>query len=339
MLNQLGDDWSWCEAMLPLVSRTFALCIRFLPDEVRRPVLLSYLLCRVADTLEDSPELPVSEKQRLLALFSGSLERVDIDLAPLKLAMTGREDPDARLTRRADMIVALLRREPQPVRAAVTPWVIEMCAGMSEFAARTTAATGVRSLRDEDELDRYCYFVAGTVGHLLTALFVAMRPRIKPRTAARLDALAEDFGSGLQLVNILADVARDHQRGVCYIPESVCRDAGVSAAQLLQPESRDRAQRALGGIAQRARQRLVRAREYCLVVPRTEYQLRLFCLVPYYLALRTLRALERDAHYPAPDQRIKIGRSAVYRTVAAARLCAASNRLLRAYAWRLELAV
>jgi farnesyl-diphosphate farnesyltransferase len=357
MSNQLAHDWLWCEGMLPQVSRTFALCIRFLPDEVHRPVLLSYLLCRVADTVEDAPELAVGDKQQLLALFARGLDDPGVDLGPLGLAMAGRQDPDARLTVGAARVTALLRQESAAVRAAVTPWVSEMCAGMSEFTAREVApaggsvapvaggprpvgeGAGVRSLRDEGELERYCYYVAGTVGHLLTALFAVLRPRIKPAVAARMDALAEDFGSGLQLVNILADVARDHQRGVCYIPESICREAGLSAAQLLNPELRDRARRALGQVAADARQRLARAREYCLLVPRAEYQLRLFCLVPYYLALRTLRALEHDAHWPTADQRVKIGRSAVYRTVTAARLCAASNRLLRAYAWRLELAV
>ena len=74
-------------------------------------------------------------------------------------------------------------------------------------------------------------------------------------------------------------------------------------------------------------------------MPRSEYQIRLFCVIPYYLALRTLRAVEADVGYPAAGQRIKVGRSAVYRTVAAARVCAASNHLLSVYAWRLGVAV
>ena len=336
-------DWAWCEAMLPQVSRTFALCIRFLPDDVRHPVLLSYLLCRVADTLEDAPELEPAAKQSLLALFARSLDDATIDLTPLAEATAARQDADARLTARAHVVTALLRRQPAAVQAQVVTWVREMCAGMAEFAARPgRPAAGeavLRSLQDESELDRYCYYVAGTVGHLLTAVFAAVRPRVTSAAAARMDELAEDFGAGLQLVNILADVARDRQRGVCYVPESVCREAGLAPADLLRPEMQGQARQALGFLVRKARQRLRHAREYCLLVPRSEYQLRLFCLIPYYLALRTLRALEQDEHYPAADQRVKIGRSAVYRTVTAARVCAASNRMLRVYAWRLELAV
>ncbi len=333
-------DWAWCETMLPQVSRTFALCIRFLPDDVRRSVLLSYLLCRIADTLEDAPELDPAVKQSLLALFAASLDDRAADLSPLATALGGRPDADARLVVGAPAVVAHLEALPPAVRDAVVPWVREMCRGMAEFAAASphplAGDATLRSLANEADLDRYCYFVAGTVGHLLTAVFAALRPRITPAAATRLDALAEDFGAGLQLVNILADVARDRQRGVCYVPESVCRAAGLAPGDLLRPELRPRAREALGRLVGRARERLRCAREYCLQVPRTEYQLRLFCLIPYYLALRTLRAMENDDRYPAAGQRVKVGRSAVYRTVTAARLCAASNRLLRAYAWRLE---
>ncbi len=329
--------WQWCEGMLPRVSRTFALCIRFLPEDVRRSVLLSYLLCRVADTVEDSPELAPDAKPVLLDLFAGSLEAPGSDLSAFAELFPERRDADARLTHRARLVVDLLHEQPPEVQAAVVPWVKEMCRGMAEFAGRELQPGGhLRSLQTEDDLDRYCYFVAGTVGHLLTALFVAQRPGISAEAGRRLDELAEDFGGGLQLVNILADVARDRQRGVNYVPEILCREEGLTAADLLSPDQHPKARAALARLIRRARQRLRRARDYCLIMPRTEYQLRLFCLVPYYLALRTLRALEQDSRYPEKGQRVKVGRSAVYRTVAAARVCAASNHLLRAYAWRLE---
>lgn len=340
MTVRFETPWQWCEVMLPRVSRTFALCIRFLPEEVRRPVLLSYLLCRVADTVEDAPELTPTRKRELLDLFAGALADPAVELTPLAGAMSERCDADAQVAARADLVVRLLHEQQPAIRRAVVPWVEEMCRGMAEFASSRPQVTedGVplRFLETEADLDRYCYFVAGTVGHLLTALFATLRPRITPQAATRLDALAEDFGAGLQLVNILVDVANDRQRGVSFVPETVCRAEGLVAADLLSPGQQLQARAALAQVAQRARQRLQKAREYCLIMPRTEYQLRLFCLVPYYLALRTLRALERDHLYPAVGQRVKVGRSVVYRTVAAARVCAASNHLLRAYAWRLE---
>lgn len=56
----------FCQEILPQVSRTFSLSIRFLPGNLGRSVLSAYLLCRIADTLEDDPVASVERKIRLL---------------------------------------------------------------------------------------------------------------------------------------------------------------------------------------------------------------------------------------------------------------------------------
>lgn len=338
-MTTLRADWTWCEAMLPAVSRTFALCIRFLPDDLRRSVTISYLLCRVADTVEDAPELSADTKADLLEQFAAALTDPGCSVIPVHRAFEGRPDPDARLAARAADVLSVFHAQPREVRQAVAPWVAEMCRGMAVFAAREPSSTSsgpIRCLHSERDLDRYCYYVAGTVGRLLTALFAAQRPQLTPATLRGLEARSEDFGAGLQLVNILADVARDHERGVCYVPEQWCRQAGVEVGGLMSSSGHPATRRLLGQLAERARFRLRAARDYVQLLPRGEYQLRLFCLVPYFLALRTLRALAADPTYPAMGQRVKVGRRVVYRTLAAAQVCAASNHLLRAYSRRLD---
>jgi farnesyl-diphosphate farnesyltransferase len=49
-----GQDRQTCAELLPSVSRTFALTIRVLPRPLRDPVTIAYLLCRIADLLEDA---------------------------------------------------------------------------------------------------------------------------------------------------------------------------------------------------------------------------------------------------------------------------------------------
>lgn len=343
-MSDSARRWAWCEATLPAVSRTFALCIRFLPDDLRRTVTLSYLLCRVADTVEDAADLAPARKAELLDRFAAALTDPGTDLQPLTCALADRHDPDALLVAQVDDVVLLLHELPSEQREAVVPWVSEMCRGMADFAVRDPlidrpGLAGLRGLATEDDLDRYCYYVAGTVGRLLTALFAAQRPSLGAGRIARLEALAEDFGTGLQLVNILADVARDHDRGVSYVPEALCREEGVTAGELLAPERWPEARSVLERLIERARVRLEAAREYCQLLPRSEFQLRLFCLVPYFLALRTLRALTEDPRYPVLGQRVKVGRRRVHRTLVAAQFCAASNHLLRAYSRRLDGAV
>ena len=47
---------------LQAVSRTFALTIPQLPEALRDAVGNGYLLCRIADTIEDDPDLPWKKK-------------------------------------------------------------------------------------------------------------------------------------------------------------------------------------------------------------------------------------------------------------------------------------
>jgi len=49
------------DRILPYVSRTFALTIPQLPQPLRTAVTNAYLLCRIADTIEDEPALPPAE--------------------------------------------------------------------------------------------------------------------------------------------------------------------------------------------------------------------------------------------------------------------------------------
>ena len=51
--DRLAEAERFGREILPAVSRTFALSIRVLPGELGRAVLAAYLLCRIADTLED----------------------------------------------------------------------------------------------------------------------------------------------------------------------------------------------------------------------------------------------------------------------------------------------
>ena len=60
------DADRFCREMLPSVSRTFALSIRFLPGNLGRTVGVAYLICRIADTVEDDGTADVPAKTEAL---------------------------------------------------------------------------------------------------------------------------------------------------------------------------------------------------------------------------------------------------------------------------------
>lgn len=330
----LGDA-AWCAAMLPRVSRTFAACIRLLPEPLLHQVLIAYLLCRIADTVEDSPDLPAAEKQRLLAAFSAALADGAAGDGGLGAAFAAVPGDDPLLTREARRTLAEYRAFPDEVRAAIRPWVQEMCDGMAGFALMQPAPGAFQALERESDLDRYCWYVAGTVGHLLTALFAIQAPRITGSRLEGLRARATDFGLGLQLVNIIKDVADDRVRGWSFVPRQVCASHGFAPEELLDPARSAAARAAMERLIAKAGGHLDRALEYCTLLPSSEYRIRLFCLAPLYFAVRTLALARRDPRLLDPGHKVKITRGAVYRTLAAGFVVAPSDALVRGYYRRL----
>ena len=67
-------DMAFQERMLIGVSRTFALTIPQLPTELRRAVGNAYLLCRIADTIEDDAGLMAEQKTHHLQTFINILD-------------------------------------------------------------------------------------------------------------------------------------------------------------------------------------------------------------------------------------------------------------------------
>ena len=69
-MDSVSSDEVYQDQILPHVSRTFALTIPQLPPALSISVTSAYLLCRIADTIEDEPALSAPETLALLQRFS-----------------------------------------------------------------------------------------------------------------------------------------------------------------------------------------------------------------------------------------------------------------------------
>ena len=318
-----AEDLSTCVEILPRVSRTFALSIEALPEELREAVRVSYLLCRVVDTIEDARELPAGLRETLFdgfdALLSG--DTMDVDrLAGHAAAFEGQvSEHDVDLMERCGAVFRRFWSLDAGQQRDIRGPVLRMSKGMRSYTRRWQRR-GKLHISTVDDLEQYCYYVAGTVGELLTALFLRYAP-LDDEAVARLQGHCVAFGTGLQLVNILKDVAEDARRGVCYVPEDLLEARGLRPRELLDAARRDDALAALQPIIELARQQLDAAMEYTRAWPAAEADgVRLFLIVPLVLALRTLSLIEeggrevlRAGHSP------KVSREFVYECLEKAR--------------------
>ncbi len=326
---------AYCRAVLPRVSRTFALNIGLLRGTLGEAVLQAYLFCRIADTVEDSPHLDPARRAELLAGYR--------ELFPLRegwgaaakswaaaLAPFESCGPDHALCAAAPAVFTVFATLPRAYREPVEECLCEMVTGMRQFALRRAASEDGRlRLETVADLEEYCHYVAGTVGLMLCRLFALSSPSLDMVRQERMRVLSKRFGLALQLTNIVKDVAEDARRGVFYIPRALAARHRVQPEQLLDPRHRPAARAVVRELVALAASALDGAVAFTLLIPRREARLRLFCLWPIFLAAGTLRRARDDESLYVPGSRAKLRRFEVRRWLGASTLVAPSNRAIQ----------
>jgi farnesyl-diphosphate farnesyltransferase len=325
--NAHDDASAYQDAILPLVSRTFALTIPQLPPMLRRAVTNAYLLCRIADTIEDEPALSASEKREFENGFVDAVTgRIDAQgfadqLAPRLSGQTLQAERElvAQLP-----LVLQVTRELNPAQCtAIVNCLKVMSRGMYDFQ-RGASLHGLDTLRD---MDRYCYCVAGVVGEMLTDLFIDFDPDLAKHRATMM-RLAVSFGQGLQMTNILKDQWEDRSHGACWLPRDVFARHGVRLVELRPGQQDAKYARALTELIGVAHAHLRHALEYTTLIPAQHVGLRRFCLWSVGLAVLTLRNLQGKLDFSAGSQ-IKVSHSAVAWTIVLTNLASKYDARLR----------
>jgi farnesyl-diphosphate farnesyltransferase len=304
------SDEAYQQQILPHVSRTFALTIPQLPAPLRVPVISAYLLCRIADTIEDEPALPPDDKLALLSRFAAvvagreNAQALAAEVAPRFSDQTLAAEAD--LVRNTQRVMRVFATFSEAQRAAISRCVTLMCHGMPQFQLNAS----VRGLATSGDLDDYCYYVAGVVGEMLTVLFCDYSPVMGARRQA-MESLAVSFAQGLQMTNILKDVWEDRSRGACWLPQELFSRYGVDLGAA-RPDDR-RFQEGYLQLVAVAHGHLRNALKYTLLVPQEEAGIRRFCLWAIGLAVLTLRRIKAHPGFTSGRQ-VKVSRRAVMAT-------------------------
>jgi phytoene synthase len=186
------------------VARTFALACRLLPRDVRDDVYRLYLVFRTLDDLVDEDD------PRALAAVEG---------------VEAWTRGEGAATREARLLGDLDRRHALPRDA-----LRDFCTGMREDAAGTPIDT-------EEELERYCHLVAGTVGVVMSAVLGTVDDAAAhPRAAA--------LGKAMQRTNILRDIDEDHANGRLYLARETLDRFGDAQPGVREALLRDQIARA-----------------------------------------------------------------------------------------------
>lgn len=320
-------DIEYQQKALGEVSRTFALTIPLLPEKLEQAVGNAYLLCRIADTIEDDEALSNDDKaqfsRQLIDLVNGA---DGSDSYAAKLAQQlGNNTPEGErdLVANTGQVLDITRQLSSGQVEAINTCVSSMATGMPEFQQNLSAS----GLPDMATLNSYCYYVAGVVGEMLTKLFCDYSEKIAHRREA-LTKLAFSFGQGLQLTNILKDIWVDQKRGVCWLPQDLFSRYGYDLNDLKEMNANPSLTAGMQHLIGVTRHHLGSALDYALTIPRQEKEIRQFLVFPLLLALLTLRKIHNNSADPDGSS-IKISRRSVMLSALFVRFGAHHDRTLK----------
>ncbi len=323
------SDWAIQSKLLRGVSRTFALTIPQLPQELGKAVGNGYLLCRIADTIEDDPGIDLDAKFSFYEEFLNVLNKHADSRAfadRLHRASSSIVLPAEReLVRETPTVVRLTHSLPPAQQEPLIRCARIMCNGMYEFQVHRS----LDGLESVDELCRYCYVVAGVVGEMLTDLFCDHSDAIRAKRDVMME-LATSFGHGLQMTNILKNVWEDSDDGSCWLPRSVFREHGNDLGDIIRTKETAKLAEGIDELVGIAQLNLLAALDYSCLIPKTEVGIRRFCLWAIGLAVLTLQKIYRNPGYEN-GQQVKISRRRVRAIVLSCNSVIYSNRLVRAW--------
>lgn len=229
--------------LLEGVSRSFYLTLKALPQGLREPLSLAYLLARAADTMADTIQVPDAVRLTCLAEFERRVRlplrdpiaegvlvaRLLVDFVP------HQEDAhEARLLERLQEALDAFHASPEGQKSAMVGVLGPIIQGQMLDIQRFPGDGKLRALATTRDLDDYTYLVAGCVGEFWTRL-CATEAEGSFNDGVSLDEMVARgirYGKGLQLVNILRDPGKDLKLGRCYIPEEALQTAGLSVADV-----------------------------------------------------------------------------------------------------------
>ncbi|HWQ70139.1 MAG TPA: phytoene/squalene synthase family protein [Patescibacteria group bacterium] len=326
--------------LLRRVSRSFYLTLRVVPGDVRRPIGLAYLLARAADTIADTALIGRADRLKYLELFREALR--DSDAGPLRAISEALAGPqqiaaERELLTRLQQAFALLRSLSSSDQSLVRGVVLTLTDGMVMDLATFPGEDEGRlvALQTRADLDRYTYYVAGCAGEFWTDIHMAHRPSLAEWDREAMRRRGVRFGKGLQMTNVLRDLPKDLRIGRCYLPRQELEALGLQPADLLDPTAVVKVKPLLRSLLALTLDHYQEGWAYTLAIPKREIRMRLACIWPLFIGLKTLALLARSPNLLDPGVVIKVPRGAVYRMMARSLAMIGSDATLDRYYRRL----
>lgn len=283
------EPMKYARKILKKVSRSFALTIPMLDDQIKDEVLLTYLQDRILDNFEDEiypPDLKLQKDMmnRVSRIFSTEEYDRSSDFAIIKEKSSLIEkDSLQELTENVDLIYRSYQSFEPVIQEISHKWLQEMNQGMQKYLTK--------EVKTFAELDEYCYYVAGTVGGFLTETIIHKFEIEEEKQQILMDNFNQ-AGLFLQKVNLIRDIREDlESRDKHFWP---LEDLGISETKLADPEYEEQALIALDQMLADLESHIPALKKYYQALPGELKGYRKFFAVNNALGLATMAELKNN---------------------------------------------
>ena len=307
--DALVESLDYCKWALQSVSRSFALTIPLVEEALLAPIMVGYLEARILDTFEDDigkRHVSLEERVHAMNAIMEILERPDSQMAKRKAKELAREAEDwvqdehyRGLVKNFDKVLTVHRSLDERTKASMVRWMHEMNAGMQKYLQQP-----VYSFED---LNEYCYFVAGTPSGFLTELIRTRAKKLTPKASQVLQDNERDFGLFLQKVNIIRDFREDILQNEKIVwPGYLFDKHQLEPQELLDPTHEKQAMEMLNAMVNNAVAHVTSVHDYLTAVPDEYAGFRQGAAINFAMGVATLGEVRgnRDVFYG--DRPVKI---------------------------------
>lgn len=304
---------------LKKTARSFYLSLAFLPQDFKKPIGLAYVLARLADDICDAKKIEQNTKTSFLEFFRQTITSKNIFDAKNQFEVKNQlqkiqTNPSLKNSVKIwETSLSFLQTLSQNQQQNIT-WLLDQLTLAMQWDLNFFDKNKLNCVQNEDQLDKYCYQIAGVVGMFWMQM---LEPLLDNRGTHKnkIYEWASDYGKGLQLINILKDISFDFQRGRVYLPQTDLKKWGLATEDIQYVQNYDRFWPIIQKYLLKSLQYLKNGSQIFYFLPKHLHAIYGSTVMPALIGLKSLDFLNGDhqllsAHFPH-----KIKRSSVYCTV------------------------
>lgn len=175
----IKDDFKYCEDIIKNSSKSFYKAFSKLPRNKANSIYAIYAFCRTIDDMTD------------IKKDKNSLKDLQEDFISFKEG----KDIDQPMWRALRVVFNEYEMNFKPFEDMIKGQYMDF-----DF----------KQPSNQEELENYCYYVAGTVGLMILPIL--------SKRHKELEDVAVDLGKAMQITNILRDIGEDYDNGRVYLP-------------------------------------------------------------------------------------------------------------------------